>query len=498
MRRFKSFRTMMLVAASAALVGCASLRSYRLENGDPPNKQQAGITYYLPKRYAEVTFERSVVEAPKQTEQAAKDELASARQALTAAGETLDAASARVLRMREGGITNESETLQKLMLAEVDAEIAKAAATGRAKAAEEELAKVQRQWQEWEQAKGKCGFVDRFSVKLKAPVADIEQRFSLRMVHRPTRTDDWHITTTTGGLLSTANGTIKDETAEIIVALARSAASGRSVPEVEKMAFGVKLLNESSPGTTCKLKPLKVSREIDPSSWTEWNRFLEAVNSVQKEASQRTYTIDQSVGLMPYGQKMVLENDVQVPANGESILLPKGRIIQLLSTVGREPKPADGIYYRRELPLAIQIMEKESSPAPSTMEKESSSAPSKPVAFFLLMVPNHSPTEMIPANAGAFVTTTQKFGFDNGILVSVDSNKPSEILRAAAIPWDVANATLESLSKLVRLRVDYAEGNADLTEQQIRLLQQLKEQLEAQRALDAARAGGASDDDSAP
>lgn len=105
------------------------------------------------------------------------------------------------------------------------------------------------------------------------------------------------------------------------------------------------------------------------------------------------------------------------------------------------------------------------------------------------VVPNASPPAYFPLRASPFVTTHHDLGFDNGILTSVESDRPSELLRVAALPWDVAAATIAAVTQLIQLKVDYTKTDVGLITQQVELLKELKLQLEAQRALEAARMG---------
>lgn len=452
----------------AMLTGCATVTSHPQGRETPAHGEQAGLTYYLPMRYAEVTFERRFIAAkPSKSIEEARAEQKAAEAKFAMAAQKFSLAGERVREIRASGVPNTSETFQKLVLEEIEAKLEYNQAEKEAVVAKGAVAKTIADLQAWDTAQAQCGYLDRFSVTLQKPVADQQARLSLKMKHYPTRTDHWSYATTASGLLSTVNGEVKDETAEIIIALARSAVPFRTgVPEfagsrMMARSSGPKIRSRrQDPNDPCNLdwKPLLIQRTFDPSIESEWKDFFGEIDIATNVACKPGKACNLTLGDVDY---------------------------RLAPGFAGKPKQQTfdtnngnaGIYYRRELPLSIRIENG-----------------TKFAGAFLLLVPNHSPNDLMPLEASPFVTTGHKLGFDNGILVSVDSKRPSGLLRAAAIPWDVASATIGAMTELVRFRVDYAKGNTDLVEQQVKLLEQLRDQLEAQQALEAARLSGAADD----
>lgn len=436
----------------------------RSEQQKPAQLEESGLTYYLPMRYAEVTFERRRIAAkPTESIDDARKKLADAVSARDEAGKKHAQAAERVAAMRASGIPNTSKIFQKLVMEEIEAKLSLAAAEEGVAKAKAAVTRTIGNEQAWDSSQAQCGYVDVFAVTLLKPVPDIRARFSLKLRHNATRNEDWTFATTTSGLLSTVDGTIEDQSAEILMALARSQAaidSGGSVPEVAvlkpKVNFFTSGQEQEDPKNPCNLawKPLILQRTLDPSKGSDWGTFFEEIKNAAK------------VECKPEKKCEPASREFDYRLSPELHQGPDARVET--SAAGKAWGGEPGIYYRREIPLHIRIAN----------GKDSAGA-------FMLMVPNHAPADMIPLRASPFVTTKHRLGFDNGILVSVHSERPSELLRVAALPWDIANATIGAVTQLVRLRVDYAKGNADLVEEQIRLLEQLKKQLEAQQALDA-------------
>lgn len=454
----------------AVLCGCASVRSYKLDESAIPDSKQGGVTYYLPIRYAEVTFERRLIlDKPQTTIDAAKAAQDKAEKAAKETKRALDEANFRLTQIRSSGVPGTAAAYQRLALAEIEAKLAHAAAEAAVSAAKAAYAKAVADHHAWESAKSKCGYADRFSITLHKPVADTRHRFSLHMAHSILRKDKWVYSTTSDGLLSTVQGTVQDQTAEILVAAARSSVATEDALHVQQLLRAgdrknlLRALDSikpvENPADPCNLdwKPLLIQRTFDPARNAEWNAYFAEVNRMAKVECRRGIACDPQSGAFHYA----LSSDFP---DAPEVSIPPGTRV-------------DGLYYRRELPLLARIEERGTF-----------------AGAFMLTLPNPSPVEFIPLKHSAMVTTQHNLGFDRGMLVSVDSERPSELMRAVAIPWDVATAVIGASTDLVKFRVDYAKGNTDLIREQTRLLEELKEQLDAQRALDDARADDGEDD----
>jgi hypothetical protein len=456
------------------LCGCASIRSYTLDQTEIADKKRAGMTYYLPIRYADVMFERRLLlTKPEKSISDSKAEQDKAEKKAKEAKVALDEASFRVAQIRSSGVPAGSGTFQKLVLAEIEAKLALAAAEKLLAEARMAHTKAVADHHAWESAKTKCGYIDRFSITLHKPVADTRYRFSMHMAHSIFRKDKWVYTTTADGLLSTVQGTVTDQTAEILVAAARSAVATEESLLLQTYALDkdrknlIRALQAVKPAhdqnDPCHLdwKPLLIQRTFDPAVKAKWAEYFDEVNAVANVGCKQKVPCNQQLGSFNYALSADFKEAPEVATSPNT--------------------PADGLYYRRELPMLVRIEER-----------------GKFAGAFMLTLPNPSPMEFMPLRNSPMVTTQHTIGFDRGILVSVDSERPSELLRAVAIPWDIATAVIGASTDLVKFRVDYAKGNTDLVREQTRLLEELREQLDAQHELDAARTGGGEDDDADP
>lgn len=538
-----------IVSAAAAgilLAGCASVVSHKVPNA---SHAQAGVSYYLPKRMVRATFERvKLVEDPTAKLAAAQQSLTDAEREAAAADAHLVQVATRVKLLQEAGIEPTAQVfldaIGDKVAAALKADTARTAAAD-AKRKRDTFASAKL---EWDVLRNQCGFVDRFSVTVLPPIPDLAQAYVLEPRHSPTRTENFRIKTTTSGLLSTVEGSIEDQSAAIVVALAQGAAAWKQPrDQVAYASKGLPMPMDGALDTCSAWKPRRIESVLDP--MTQWDSFFEAVNADAKSCGVNCpplYGVEIGTG------RREETPPADVPANGDgrplhmsspsspdsaavagqvdagsrdnaishaqtegtgsgekrSILsqpiasAPAARSCGAASSGGGTGRNgltdqgdlrADrrtGIFYRRELPLSLTIIKCEQSLL--------AQSPPIPAGSFLLALPNDAPAEWLPMHASPFVATQYDMGFDQGLLVSVDSNRPSEALRIASLPWDVAQATMDVLTSLIRFRVDYTKSDVDLLSQQIEQIKQQQALLEARQRAESPSANAIGSDTQNP
>ena len=536
MNAYTNLRPVVACAALALLAGCASVSSRSVTPGtateqiaDTHTRDSDGLTYYLPMRYAEATFRREYVDKKKAEadHKAAVTAEAAAKNESAAAAGALKQAEARAKAIRSSGLPATAETYQTVILAEIDARLKSDAAGAAYQSAQTKLAAAQSAFDAARNQGGQCDYVDSFSFVLQKPMPDPRAKYVLRMTHSWLRNDEWKFKTTPQGLLSTVDSVNDDQSMQILVALAQaytSISSGVVKTAAEKNAPR-NFQFADQPRDLCDdyaWKPVSLKLLIDPTNDSELKAFAEQVNKVSKVEcnisqhctpisiqyvfSAKTLPGDSQPGLniatstdskgIFYRRELPLRLQVTRSDNLSNMIsvantIPGMDYLKLLRGAATDKKrlassgsKADGTQLHIE--LQAQFVEAQNR----FLNAASIQGDSHDVGSFLMMLPNHAHTDHLPLPAGGFVKTENGVEFDQGMLVSVSSKRPSEVLRVASTPWEIARATMGVLGEIVQFKVDYASQDAALIEQQTLQLEQLRLRLEAQDALDQARSKG--------
>jgi hypothetical protein len=540
-------RLLIAFAAFSLLAGCASVssRSIVLDKASSQHDSDLiysthepkhdGLTYYLPMRYAEATFRREYVDSTKaETDhKAAIAAESTAKTEATNAAGALKQAETRTKAMRSSGLPADADKYQEVILAEIDARLKSDAASAAYLAAQTKLASAQANADAARNQSGQCGYVDSFNFVLQKPMPDLQAKYVLRMTHSWMRNDEWRFKTTPQGLLSTVDGINDDQSAQILVALAQAYAATASGPNIssataEKMrsrdfSLGVRKLDLCD---DYAWKPLALKLLIDPTNHVDLESFSSEVNAIAKVECKS----DRSCTPIKFAYSIAPQPSIGNAGQSKPDV-----------TTSSDSK---GVFYRRELPLRLQVDRRDNisslinanntdaginflrhlpDPAPQKktrggtvidddetlaviellgpalearnklFQQASNLGEARSVGSILMLLPNHAPTDHLALPAGGFVKTEHGVEFDQGMLVSVSSKRPSELLRVASTPWEIARATMGVLGDIVHFKVDYASQDAALIEQQTKQLEQLRLQLDAREALDNARAGHSDD-----
>ncbi len=463
MRRIRGVVSVVLVL----LVGCTTsgVRTTSMALNDKQQQKPAttsaqdrkaasykasGIAYYLPMRYAKVTFTRQKADDKADEAlatalaalKAAKTREATAKKAAAASKELVEAYIADGLEKADAPLVTAKAELVKARIEFTAATTALAAATethAQAEAAAKSMAK----------AKLNNGWVDALKIQLLDPVPDTGRRYILQPQDSKLRSDDFKITTTSGGLLNTVNATLDDQSDEILIALAQSIASIYKPSLTEDNKY-FENLTKSNDCDEYAYVPLVLEFIVDPASDADWTALGVSLNNSArvpcKTAKGAAKTFD-----FKFAKKTT-----ESPAANHS-----GHITDNLM---------EGIVYRREIPIVIQVSE-------STTHL---------VSDVMLQVPNGAPAEVLELKATSFVTNTAVLGFTNGMLVSVDTKKPSPALVVAGLPAKIVTGVMGTVSDLLTARVNIVKQETSLTTEQTSLAKQRQALLDALEDLEEA------------
>jgi hypothetical protein len=420
-----------------------------------------GLSYYLPMRYAQVTFERAELDSPAaQALRGAKAAEEAARVALDAAERSHSRAIAMLRELQAAKVAEASPIYQAALTEAARARADLSVKTDALGAARAATISAQANRDAFNLAQGMCGFEDRFEIELLGYVPDPAQRYTLRHNGSRLRHDKLDLKTTGSGLLSTVDGIADDQSAEVLINLANSVVSvpfldPASTLATASMDDGRKLAPPLQINL-CRVqawRALRVRATINPADEIAWGHLVERVNaaaSVQMGTS--------------FDYKIALKNAV---------------IDSSLPQCATETACA-GVLYRRERPVIVEISRGGAKPAEQT-----------PIQSFVLTVPNGQPTDLISLDAMAFARNESKLGFENGMLTSFYADRPSPALEVVSVPWKIAEATADILNDLLTLRVDYTKSQGDVATNQVALLNQMRALIQAETELEAARRAAA-------
>ena len=484
-------RSLCFIAPLILAASCAPFYSHGPASKSATSTSQApeGFSYYLPKRFARVVFERFEVE--KEADKKLKEKTAELKKATDLLTEAKQqAADAKTLRDKLMGVPVPPQAeLNKAIAGLAAAEIAQAAAERAVTSATEAVTKAQSALEAAKLGEKLCGFADRFSISLLPPVADPNRRYIVESLHTWMRTDELSFKTTKSGLLNNVTSKVSDQTGEILVNLAsgraavRSVAGAPAVPGVQRVAPQVA---DQAPHPCLDPKtraprviPLKVEEVLDPTDAAALDHFARHVTAK--------------------AQVPAIAGPVPLPALFEDTyeLTTKSLFVGNKPTlIGTRGDTAAGLVYRRELPVLTNVFSYAASapvastpPAPPSLRCDKTPRPldCALMGAWMLEVPNESPLEVLPAKASLFVESRMKFEFDNGMLLSHDSNRPSEIGRVAALPVEYAMSILEIPAKIIQLKVDLRSKQSALTSGDTELINAEVARIKAQIELEATR-----------
>jgi hypothetical protein len=476
--------------------GCAS--AYLTSSRSTSNQSDGqGIAYYLPMRYAQLTFERTktpdLVKA-QAAHKAALEELAR-QQGIKKDSASAKATAETLLATYDArGMPKSSapylEAVQKLGNAEDTLKRvgpAIATADGAARKAKADLDAISA-------AQG-SEFLDRFSVSLLPYVADVQHRYVMQTAHLASRSETVNLKTTKSGLLSTVDSEATDQTQEVLVGLAKAFAAGGG-----RMSMLAKPSNAKDPAVVTRDHlqcETRIERIVDLANQAAVDTFIAAVNSHVCTDSTKPYRMTSrcetcrvydAVDLVRYSMHELGKADVDPNAAGVDLRSEAQKAQNVRRALFDHDVPealssGPGIAYRRELPYFIDVMAK-----PTNAH----------VASFVVEIPNGAPVELLPMEVSSFGHVKRKAEFDNGMLVSLDSTTDSELAKAAAVPFEIVKAAFSAVSELVQLKIDIATKDTGLAEQEAKLAEAQMKLDEALEKLEDARKKAEEDENAAP
>jgi len=433
-----------ILFVSFLLVSCSTVTSNKID--DQPH--QEGISYFLPKRLHKVKITANLMTADELSERKAKEAFEKAAEAKKKAKEECDAAESGYKKADEIAknavgeeAKKEAEKQRGIALANLQV---KKIALG--EACQKEIEAYEKLRKALASAEGtsqdKCNYQVTFSVEPQPLVPDHDYGFVARLKHNPLRADVLKLATTDTGLLSSGESVSTDTSGSILAKLAQAIISFGvpipvPLPEL-KAQFGLVPRTEKEQRQPCP-GSLEIDSIVDISNQRDVAQLNGRLRNINMELEICGYRIDENRD-GPKGNPPSRKRSN--PSQGET-------------------EEYEGLFYRRELPYLARLRDLNEG--------------KKIVADALVLMPNLSHITQLDFPAGLFVTTKQKVGFNNGMLVSYDTERPSELLGLMSIPADIAKGIIDAAAQFIKFRVDYSSSQLEEAKKQSELIEVLDE-----------------------
>ncbi|MDJ0391525.1 hypothetical protein QMO56_25815 [Roseomonas sp. E05] len=195
-----------------------------------------------------------------------------------------------------------------------------------------------------------------------------------------------------------------------------------------------------------------IKLRVDPADQLSVDRFVAAAN--------RAMSVH---GSLKFKEKKCAPSSVSLPCSGyEQMRNGAGLRLDVVRPQPYFAAPADctvGICYRVAMPYRLSV-----SFANGVSQEEQ------------VYLPNAMPPVAIDVSRSAFVTSTTKLTFQNGMLATKEFDKPSEALAIASTPVEIAKAVLTVVTDFIKLRIDQTSQATSFAEAE-------KKRLDAEQAL---------------
>lgn len=438
----------LLIVSGLLISGCATIRSTPRAN----NELASGVTYYLPKRDLKVTAERKLLKKDdlEKVIAAKKTELETVNATIKTNEATFKTAGNRLKAPSVIGNTAAMATItEELAIATADLDTAKAKKT----AVETEIKNAEASLRILEAGPANsCAFSYSAAIELLPPVADTRLRLVADAFHSPLRDDDTKLAVNNAGLFTTANVIAADRTGDILVEIA-SAFSGLGGSAGDPLAF--EAAPERANPAECGKIPTKFAYRFDPSDPAELGKTNHELKEagfpfrIQVPAMADKYTFQNARSEIVDRQRVVGK-----PSEGDEYKYELGNALRHQGTNG-------ALFYRTALPQTVILRQCETG-----TDCAEDGTNTVPIEATITMLPQIGPISYIPMRSSAFVKTVDDVVFDNGMLVSWNASRPSEILEIVRLPVKILKSVVSVPAEIIKLRIDLSDQQKGLAASQ--------------------------------
>lgn len=430
----------LVALTSISLSGCGTVVTSSASMGEIGN----GVTYFLPKREVKLTAERrllvrSDVEKAMKAKQAELEALDALIDTYT---ETIEIARAR---MNDPAVNSDAQTLQivknTLNIAISDLSKANKDKISAASGVADLYLKL------YSIKDGYCNYQYSAKIELQATIPDAEYRFIAKDFHNPLRDDDTKLKVSTDGLLTSANVISTDRTGDIIVEMASSISGFGAGPSPMALTESTK---PAPAAVECEKEPVKFVRIFDPT-------VPKIINEVNGKLG------DANILLAIKAEYVKFNFESKKAENNKNKENMKEVLDDSVSSPKNKINRSGGLYYRTPMPVSISVVDRSKSADKCTAPGFDNCTP---IDGSIVMLPQAGPISYIPLNSSAFVKTVDDVTFENGMLTSWNSNRPSEVLEIVRLPVKILKSIVSVPGELIKLRIDLSDKEKGLAQAQ--------------------------------
>jgi hypothetical protein len=446
MRKF----LLVFLVTTSTLTGCASFIQTKHAS---KNSINTGISYYLPKRMHRLVVTAENLNAKKEEEKFKEAETSF----LTANKEAKQLeAKMKNLKSIAANTPGDERAKKKAVEAAQTAEGIYLATKEIADKAKNDMDAAKNRYDQVknEQDPKQCNYFIAMSITPQALEPDTQYPFLLKLNHSPLRDDELKIKTTQSGLLTSTDVTSSDRTGDIAVEIAKAVAmfgvSGFAPqPSLFLHKTDKKAEKPQQEAKECYLSTMKHDEIVD---------FGLSVDIPIVFRNSSGFIVEEAKYALP-NLKMVTD----VPGSElESIYAHD----EGLKENSYPLKGHYGILYRRDATYLANLTKIADSNKEGDMDTI--------VANQQISMPNSSPVTLVPFEYFSLVTTKNNAAFENGMLVSYDTNQPSSALALANLPARVAEGYINALTNFLQLKFNYSSKAIDAVNKEKELADLLK------------------------
>lgn len=428
---------LVLLVTTSTLTGCASFIQTKKADFGIVN---TGISYYLPKRTHRLVVTAENLNAEKENEkfEEAKDNFLKAN----TEAKQLEA-KMKNLKSTAANTPGDGKAKQKAVEAAQTAEGIYLAAKEIADKAKNDMETAKNRYDQVKAEKDskQCNYYIEMSITPLALEPDTQYPFLLKLNNSPLRDDELKIKTTQSGLLTSTDAISSDRTGDIAVEIAKAVAMfgmGGFPIHTKIVPQTYSSLAQPEEGTVCYSSIMKHDEIVDLSS---------AINN------SIPINFKDNRGILVKEKKAENNKKYAVPDLKIMIGIDSSKTAKLESIYNADEglkggsyplKGHYGILYRRDATYLVNLKDKETI-----------------IASEQISMPNLSPVTLVPFEYLSLVTTKNNAAFENGMLVSYDTNQPSSALALANLPARVAEGYINALTNFLQLKFNYSSKAID-------------------------------------
>lgn len=463
-------RKLLLVffVTTSALTGCASFIQTKHAS---PNNINTGISYYLPKR-----MHRLVVTAENLNAKEEEEKLKKAEADFDTINKQAKQLEIEMKKLKSIAVNTpgDQKAKEKAVEAAQTAEGIYLAAKEIADQAKNDRDAAKNRYDQVKNEKDskQCNYLIAMNITPQALEPDTQYPFLLKLNHSPLRDDELKIKTTHSGLLTSTDVTSSDRTGDIAVEIAKAVAMfgvgiPASPPKQPSQLYSQKIKQPEK----CYPSIMKHDEIADFGSSTDIPIIFR--DSSGFEVKKDDYVLPPTLKLtvnIPTDTKTELKNIYEKDEGLKEVSFPlKGHY---------------GILYRRDATYLINLKETAHS---NTFDKtnvlanlnkvadpNTSDLADTILASQQISMPNLSPVTLVPFEYLSLVTSKNNAAFENGMLISYDTNQPSSALALANLPARVAEGYINALTNFLQLKFNYSSKAIDAVGKEKELADLLK------------------------